>query len=81
MKKVKLKKEMFGDEWPFIPETVVVGIRKEVAVVIHDGITYNLNGHAENQNIGHSISPIWAPHEEIPGLRKSINPIFEYLGI
>lgn len=75
-----LKKEMFGKKWPFKPAIVTIWKADVYAVVIYQYNGYALNGMAKNVGFL-ALEPIWKENKKIPGTRKSLQPIFDYIGL
>lgn len=74
MDKQFIKKEDFGDSWPFTVECGVL-INRDLAIIfVHSGELYAVNGLACNKGYS-NIDPIWADNEAILGTKISLSKI------
>lgn len=65
MKKQTIKKESFGDRWPFTVEKGILINKNDAIIFKHNDIEYGLNRTALEQGYTH-IKPIWKNSETPP---------------
>ena len=75
-----LKKSNFGNKWPFKPDVVTIWKVGVYAVIVHRYNGYALNGMAKNAGFL-DLDPIWKANKRIPGTKKSLQPIFDFIGL
>jgi hypothetical protein len=78
--KKKLRKSQFGDKWAFTIDKATFKIEKGNAIYMYDGSTkYAFNGIARNKKDALELDSVWLDNPEIPGTKKSLQPIFNVL--
>lgn len=77
---IKIHKSDLGDKWPFTVDKVTVFKAYDGALIIFcKKGKYALNGIASGRKKIKIINMIWLDDPEIPGLKKSLSPVFTYL--
>lgn len=83
-----INKTQLGENWPFTVDQVAVatighgtGIDSMVCyILVHKFLMFALSGALESHGFGSLIDAnIWADDPEMPGVKKSLTPLFEFL--
>jgi hypothetical protein len=72
-----VKKEDYGDDWPFTVQIGTIKCLEGIAPVLSaGGHNYALNGHAMARGY-RDLHLIWLPDPDTPGLKKNISPFVD----
>lgn len=67
----------FGAAWPFSVPSGELTCQAAAITFTSNGVTYPVNGTAQNLGLRTRIEDIWLPDPQIKGARISISPIIE----
>lgn len=69
---VKVSKEQYGSDWPFLVDSAIIDcVDGNAAVIKTLGRVYALNGHAMAKGYA-NLNPIWKPDHKNPDLKIPI---------
>lgn len=75
-----INKTQLGENWPFTVDEVEILTKFKGFILKHKKFLYAISGFLEfHSYLPLEQSGIWADDPEMPGVKKSLTPLFEFL--